>query len=236
MAAPMTPAPIQPTDCGRVLNLGPPGGRPYPCTPRSNTCGACLGSRPTQGFRWMQRWRVDPRRRTQGGYNRSTVGGVTGPWTPTNMTLPFDILHRTPEEAARRIVLGFLDQGRETAGRLLDPEDDEALHDFRVAVRRTRSALRAWRRELKGSTRRKDERGLKRLRMAWEGFADEPWLLVPRMHDLVVLTADGQERARLAVDSRANYFVQPRPGPTVAESDIQLFLDLPRVIAVLRLA
>lgn len=88
------------------------------------------------------------------------------------MTLPFDILHRTPQEAARRIVLGFLDQGRECAGRLMDDSDAEALHDFRVAVRRTRSALRAWRSELKGSARRKDERRFKAIQNATGGGRD----------------------------------------------------------------
>jgi len=50
--------------------------------------------------------------------------------------------------------------------RLEDPGDDEALHDFRVAIRRTRSALRAWKPELRKSVRRRDRRALRGLQQA----------------------------------------------------------------------
>lgn len=82
------------------------------------------------------------------------------------MSLPLDILHRRPDEAARRIALGFLDEARAACERLGDPRDEEALHDFRVAVRRLRSTLRAWRRALKGSVAKKHLRALRSLQRA----------------------------------------------------------------------
>ncbi len=76
-----------------------------------------------------------------------------------------------------------------------------------------------------------DERGLERVPLVWHGLGPEPWLLVPRLGDVVAVTADGRERAVLETGARVNYFVPARPGPVVAESDVQLFIDLPRVIA-----
>ncbi len=64
------------------------------------------------------------------------------------------------------MALELLDQARATAGRWLDPADAEALHDFRVAIRRLRSTLRAWRAELEGSVRGKDRRKLREIQAA----------------------------------------------------------------------
>jgi len=50
--------------------------------------------------------------------------------------------------AAARIALTRLDQAAAAADRLADSTDTEALHDFRVAVRRLRSTLRNFRGEL----------------------------------------------------------------------------------------
>ncbi len=52
---------------------------------------------------------------------------------------------RDPEEGARRLALGFLDQAALAKARLADPDDTEALHDFRVGLRRLRSTLRSYR-------------------------------------------------------------------------------------------
>lgn len=82
------------------------------------------------------------------------------------MELPTDILARDPEEAARRIALGLLHDARLAARRLDDPDDGTALHDFRVAVRRLRSTLRAWRGELRGSIGRRHRRALRTLQVA----------------------------------------------------------------------
>lgn len=76
------------------------------------------------------------------------------------------LLPRPPEEGARLLALGYLDQALEARPRLADPEDAEALHDFRVALRRLRSTLRAYREPLEGSVPKKLARRLKRLAQA----------------------------------------------------------------------
>ncbi len=100
------------------------------------------------------------------------------------MSLPSDILQRSPEEAARRIALGLLSESREVCERLLDLDDLEALHAFRVSVRRLRSTLRVWQRELAPSVGRKDRRLLGRLQDATgEGRDAEvaaAWLVAQR--------------------------------------------------------
>lgn len=54
-------------------------------------------------------------------------------------------MERTPEEGARLIALQLLDAATNAAQRLSDASDEEALHDFRTALRRLRSTLRAYR-------------------------------------------------------------------------------------------
>jgi hypothetical protein len=73
-----------------------------------------------------------------------------------------------------------------------------------------------------------DERGLDRLPMATQGFGSPPWLVVPGMVETFFLAADGALKARISSGARANYFVQPS-GLMLSESDIQIFLDAPRV-------
>jgi CHAD domain-containing protein len=58
---------------------------------------------------------------------------------------PPDLLDRSAAEGARLVALAYLDQAADALTRLDDPEGREALHDFRVAVRRLRSTLRAYR-------------------------------------------------------------------------------------------
>lgn len=73
------------------------------------------------------------------------------------MELPADLLDRPAGEAVRRIALALLARAESAAVRLADPEalDPEALHDFRVAVRRLRSCLRAYREPLAESVSKK---------------------------------------------------------------------------------
>jgi len=73
-----------------------------------------------------------------------------------------------------------------------------------------------------------DERGLDRMRIASFDFGPEPLLIVPGVAETYFLAADGGLRARIHPVARANYFIQPT-GPTLTESDIQLFLDSPRI-------
>lgn len=74
-----------------------------------------------------------------------------------------------------------------------------------------------------------DERGLDRLRLIYREFGAEPRLLVPMLAQTVFLTADGVVAAKLDAGARANYFLPPRPGPLLVDSDIQLLLDVPRI-------
>jgi CHAD domain-containing protein/CYTH domain-containing protein len=65
------------------------------------------------------------------------------------------LLARSPAETVRHLCLGLLEQADSALGRLERGEDEEALHDFRVALRRLRSVVRAYRPYLKGSARKK---------------------------------------------------------------------------------
>lgn len=84
------------------------------------------------------------------------------------MELPADLLDRPADEAVRRIALGLLERAGSAAARLADPTltDPEALHDFRVAVRRLRSCLRAYRDLLGPSVPKKQLARLRALAVA----------------------------------------------------------------------
>jgi CHAD domain-containing protein/CYTH domain-containing protein len=68
--------------------------------------------------------------------------------------------------SVRWLALGLLDEAHAAHARLADPADAEALHDFRVALRRLRSTLRAYRDVLEGTVRGKDRRRLRDLAAA----------------------------------------------------------------------
>jgi CHAD domain-containing protein len=72
----------------------------------------------------------------------------------------------------RRIALALLGQARAAAARLDDAEDAEALHDFRVAIRRLRSTLRAWRPELGKSVSKGHRRALRQIQQSTGGGRD----------------------------------------------------------------
>jgi CHAD domain-containing protein len=79
------------------------------------------------------------------------------------MHLDDSAIDRTPEEGARLVALSLLDECDEAARRLAKGEGGEALHDFRVGLRRLRTTLRAFRPWLEGSVRRRTEKKLKKL-------------------------------------------------------------------------
>jgi CHAD domain-containing protein/CYTH domain-containing protein len=81
------------------------------------------------------------------------------------MKLPRNLLDRPAEEMARLIALAFLDQAA-SARRHLKDADPEGLHDFRVGIRRVRTVLRAFRRELQEGVTGKSRRLLQRLASA----------------------------------------------------------------------
>ena len=80
--------------------------------------------------------------------------------------LPDDLLWRSEEEAARRLALKALSAAVVAERRLGNRFDREALHDFRVAIRRLRSVLRAYRPQLEGAVRPKDRQKLRKIQRA----------------------------------------------------------------------
>ncbi|MEO8503507.1 MAG: CHAD domain-containing protein [Acidobacteriota bacterium] len=83
----------------------------------------------------------------------------------TESALPADFLTRSPEESARLQALQLLTEAAQAKERLVlvDPDDEEALHDFRVALRRLRSTLRAYRPVMADAVPRKLQRRLANL-------------------------------------------------------------------------
>lgn len=73
------------------------------------------------------------------------------------------LLAKSPEETVRYLCLDLLKEAAEALARLERTEDEEALHDFRVALRRLRSVIRAYKTYLKGSARKKLRARLKAL-------------------------------------------------------------------------
>jgi CHAD domain-containing protein/CYTH domain-containing protein len=73
------------------------------------------------------------------------------------------LLAASAQEGARLVALGHLDDTASAAARLSDPNDAEALHDFRVGMRRLRSCLRAYDDLLGESVGDKGQRRLSRL-------------------------------------------------------------------------
>ena len=82
------------------------------------------------------------------------------------MDLPQSALQRPVMEVARQLALGLLADAAQARERLNLRGDAEALHDFRVGLRRVRSVLRAYRPHLEGSIPRKLRRRLKQLAQA----------------------------------------------------------------------
>ncbi len=92
------------------------------------------------------------------------------------------------EEGARVVALGLLAEATEAAEALAAGTGKEPLHDFRVAVRRLRSALRTYRPWLADGLRPKDEKRLKKIarstneardaevQLAWLGGKREAFL------------------------------------------------------------
>jgi CHAD domain-containing protein len=80
--------------------------------------------------------------------------------------LPTDLLERSADESCRLLALTYLDEIGLAKRRMADPLDTEALHDFRVALRRLRSCTRAYRTQLQGSVSKQTRRRLRKLTLA----------------------------------------------------------------------
>jgi CHAD domain-containing protein/CYTH domain-containing protein len=135
------------------------------------------------------------------------------------MHLPLNLLDRPAEETARLIALAFLDQADRSRKRLarLEPE---ALHDFRVGIRRLRTTLRSYQRELAGSISARTARQLKRLaratgasrdlevRLEWaRGRMEE---MGPRQQAGVSWLVDRLERRKKKADRRLERAIDQR--------------------------
>jgi len=83
-----------------------------------------------------------------------------------SVRLPSDLLRRSAEEGSRLLALAYLDEIGLAEQRLSDPQDAEALHDFRVGLRRMRSCVRAYRSPLKGSVSTKARSRLRDLTLS----------------------------------------------------------------------
>src|SRR5512137_1199639 len=88
------------------------------------------------------------------------------------MAIEPETLDRSAREGARAVALALLADATDAAVRAGDATDAAALHDFRVAVRRLRSTLRAWRPALGASLRGKDVRRLRRVARATNAARD----------------------------------------------------------------
>jgi CHAD domain-containing protein len=80
--------------------------------------------------------------------------------------LSADDLRRPAAQAVTRLCRQLINGVREAEARLGDPADGDALHDFRVALRRLRSALRSWREPLRGVVRGRERRLLRDVQRA----------------------------------------------------------------------
>lgn len=115
--------------------------------------------------------------------------------------LPLDLLQRSPQEGARLVVLQRLAAAATAAGRLADPADAEALHDFRVGVRRTRSALRAYRPVLDDAVSKKLRRRLRDLMASTNADRDREVQIAWLEAQLPRLQPAGRRGARWLADS-----------------------------------
>ena len=95
------------------------------------------------------------------------------------MTTPFPagLPARPAAEAARVVALAHLDAAREALERLGDSSDTEALHDFRVSLRRLRTILRSYRSHVGEAARKPMRRRLRDLATATSAGRDEQVLL-----------------------------------------------------------
>lgn len=108
------------------------------------------------------------------------------------MRLPPDLPRLLSKEGARRLALAHLQAAASARHRLADPGDPEGLHDFRVAIRRLRSCLQAYRPEIRSTVRKRTLRRLERVadatRESRDLQADLAWLAGQRER----LAPDGQ--------------------------------------------
>lgn len=97
------------------------------------------------------------------------------------LTLPVD-------EAVARICRGYLKDAQRALPGVHDPDNSEALHDFRVALRRLRSYLRSYRGSLRGAIPEKSYRRIKKLASRTNQTRDVEVMLVWLETEITELT------------------------------------------------
>src|ERR1051325_8498431 len=117
---------------------------------------SCAKARPACSSFPVRSARARPRSTGSSGPNTCAAWG-------SMPKAPPDLLARPAGNAAALIGLTLLEGARAALGRLADPDDTEALHDFRVALRRLRSTLRGFRPELGDAVPKKLQRRLRDL-------------------------------------------------------------------------
>lgn len=75
----------------------------------------------------------------------------------------------------------------------------------------------------------RDDRGLERVSLLCTHCGGDATFLVPQFGHLAVLSATGSLIAQLDVGGRVNYLVPARPSVLFAESELQVFVDVPRL-------
>ena len=118
------------------------------------------------------------------------------------------------EEGARVVALGLLSEASKAAERLAAGADAEVLHDFRVALRRVRSTLRAFRPWLEDSVQPRHEKRLRKIARSTNEARDAEvqlaWLRTKRQ-------ALASERQRVGLDLLVERFeARTRGGPDPA--------------------
>jgi hypothetical protein len=73
-----------------------------------------------------------------------------------------------------------------------------------------------------------DERGFDSFKLVYK-MGSQPLILVPQIGLVSILTVDGTLMGQVDVGRRANYFVPRRPSIISVESDLQLYLDTPKL-------
>lgn len=82
----------------------------------------------------------------------------------TPLTVPLS--ETSPEEGARRVAIGYVDEASEAASKLLAGSDPESLHDLRVALRRLRSIVRFFEDELEESLKKRPSKRVRAIARA----------------------------------------------------------------------
>jgi CHAD domain-containing protein len=111
-----------------------------------------------------------------------------------------ELLLRPRDEACRLVALQYLDEAIEARGRL--GQDVEALHDLRVALRRLRSTLRAWREVIDRPLRKREKGQLKQI-VAATGEARDAEVLIELLKEEEA--GEGFLPSKLAQRKQAGY-------------------------------